>query len=132
MIYRKVSGKISGNNENGEDNEENNTGEENAGAGINAELLLQTLPGTITQYLDSWVEAGTEYTYSLVAINTEGVKSAPLVRVFFIPQYGRPDDQNGNGDNEGGSDEGRDHHRDDDDDDDDERERPSQRDPDRR
>lgn len=128
-IYRKVSGKTSGNNQ------EENTGEENEGAGINEELLLQTLPGTVTQYLDSWVEAETEYTYSLVAINTEGIKSAPLRRVLFIPQYNSPGDQNGNGnnndgsDNEGGSGDDRDHHRDDDDDDG--HDRPPQRDPDR-
>jgi penicillin-binding protein 1A len=128
-IYRKVSGKTSGNNQ------EENTGEENEGAGINEELLLQTLPGTVTQYLDSWVEAETEYTYSLVAINTEGIKSAPLRRVLFIPRYNSPGDQNGNGnnndgsDNEGGSGDDRDHHRDDDDDDG--HDRPPQRDPDR-
>jgi penicillin-binding protein 1A len=49
-------------------------------------ILLQKLPGSITQYLDSSIEAGKAYIYSLVALNLEGVKSAPAEWVLFIPQ----------------------------------------------
>lgn len=49
-------------------------------------VLLQKVPGSITQYLDSSIEAGKAYIYSLVALNTEGVKSAPAEWVLIIPQ----------------------------------------------
>ena len=47
--------------------------------------LLQKLPGSITQYLDANIEAGKTYIYSLVAMNTEGVKSAPVEWVLTVP-----------------------------------------------
>jgi hypothetical protein len=51
-------------------------------------------------YRNSNIEAGETYIYSLVAMNTEGVKSAPVEWVLAVPQReGRP----GNNDN------GRDH-----------------------
>lgn len=126
-IYRTVSGESS------ENNEEENTDEkgEEKGTGSDERYLLQTLPGSATQYLDSGIKAGTVYTYSLIAINSEGVKSAPMERVLFIPQYSRPGDKNGNdnGNGEGNGDDG-DHHQDDDADNDD-NERPPLRDPER-
>jgi len=123
-IYRTVSEESSANNK------EENKGEngEEKGNGNNEQHLLQTLPGSSTQYLDSGVKTGTIYTYSLIAINSEGVRSAPVQRVLFIPQYGRPGNQNGNdnGNEEGSGDDG--HHRDDDDG----NERPPLREPARR
>lgn len=54
-------------------------------------ILLQTLPGSITQYIDSDIEPGKRYIYSLIAINSAGIKSAPTEWIFTVPQIEQSD-----------------------------------------
>lgn len=71
--------------------------------------LLQKLPGSITQFLDGNVETGKVYIYSLVAMNTAGVRSDPVEWILHGPRYGDQQDRFGgsngnngdNGDNRG-------------------------------
>jgi len=53
-------------------------------------ILLQRLPGSITQYVDDDIEQGKRYIYSLLAINSAGVKSAPSEWLFYIPRLEQP------------------------------------------
>jgi penicillin-binding protein 1A len=62
--------------------------------------LLQKLPGNIGRYYDHTIELGFVYTYYLVGVNSEGVKSKPVEWIIFIPEdpgdEDPPDDDNGN------------------------------------
>ncbi len=48
-------------------------------------VLLTTLPGSSNQFLDDDLEMNTLYTYHLVAINTQGVRSEPAALNLQVP-----------------------------------------------
>ncbi|NMB41100.1 MAG: PBP1A family penicillin-binding protein [Firmicutes bacterium] len=59
--------------------------------------LLQRLPGSIAQYLDNDIKPGHTYIYTLIATDSQGIKSEPMVWMLQVPLHnGQGDDHNGN------------------------------------